>query len=530
MSIPVLTMPFVISSAQAAGVPKPPTRSLPSALDLASPYQAQRLCDPVAKPGVVAFATLLSSHYGLGTASYGIIRSCNSGVTEHSDGRAWDWMLSVNKPNEKAVADSVTAWLSAPDAEGRPGAMARRFGIMYIIWNRKMWRAYDPGRGWAPYTGSAPHTDHIHFSFSWDGAYGHTSWWTGRAITTIDPGPAATPAPAPAPASTGYPVLAKGAVGPDVSLAQKVVGATPDGQFGPRTEAAVRTWQGRNGVRVTGVMDAPTWAKMVSLKVVPVRGSTPAPPPAPAPTPAPTTPAPTTPAPTTPANPLAQYASTTISRGATGPAVVALQAALNVTADGQFGPKTEAAVTAFQTRRNLSATGVVGPPTWAALMGGTATTAMPSRSAPTRTTTAYTSLLSTVLRTGSRGEAVKALQRALGGLAVDGGYGPRTAGAVTAFQKAHHLPATGVTDATVWKALEARDYPLRGLYSTVLKQGSTGAAVVALQKALHIGADGEFGPQTQAAVKALQGRAKLARTGVVAAVTWKAIEAELRKR
>ena len=114
--------------------------------------------------------------------------------------------------------------------------------------------------------------------------------------------------------------------------------------------------------------------------------------------------------------------------------------------------------------------------------------------------------------------------------AVDGAYGARTATAVSAFQKAHHLPATGVTDSKVWKALEARDYPLRGHYSTVLKQGSNGAAVVALQKALHTGADGSFGPKTQTAVKALQGRAKIARTGVVATVTWKAIEAELRKR
>ncbi|KQU69396.1 hypothetical protein ASD62_16270 [Phycicoccus sp. Root563] len=519
LSIPVLTVPLAMADAQAASVPKPPSKALPSALDLASPYQAQRLCDPVAKPGVVAFATLFSSHYGLGSASYGIIRNCNSGLTEHSEGRAWDWMLSVNKPNEKAVADSVTAWLSAPDAQGRPGAMARRFGIMYIIWNHKMWRAYDPGRGWATYTGPVPHTDHIHFSFSWDGAYGHTSWWTGKAITTIDPGPGSAPAPAPAPAPTSYPVLAKGSTGPDVALAQKVVGATPDGQFGPKTEAAVRSWQGSHGVAVTGVMDAPTWAKMVALKLVPARGAAPS---TPTPTPTPAKPA--------PADPLAQYAATTISKGATGPAVVALQKALHVTADGQFGPKTEAAVKAFQTRRNLTANGVVGPPTWKALMGGTATTSTPSRSAPARTATPYTALMSTVLRTGSRGDAVKVLQRALGGLAVDGAYGARTASAVSAFQRSHHLGDTGVTDSKVWKALEARDYPLRGYYSTVVKKGSKGAAVVALQKALHVGADGDFGPQTEAAVKALQGRAKLARTGVVATVTWKAVEAELRKR
>ena len=73
-----------------------------------------------------------------------------------------------------------------------------------------------------------------------------------------------------------------------------------------------------------------------------------------------------------------------------------------------------------------------------------------------------------------------------------------------------------MTDTKVWQALENRDYPLRAYYGTVLKVGSKGTAVVALQKALRITADGAYGPQTQAAVKALQGRAKLARTGVVA--------------
>ena len=49
--------------------------------------------------------------------------------------------------------------------------------------------------------------------------------------------------------------------------------------------------------------------------------------------------------------------------------------------------------------------------------------------------TAYTSVARTVLRQGSSGAAVKVLQRALGGLAVDGAYGPRTTAAVKAFQK-----------------------------------------------------------------------------------------------
>jgi hypothetical protein len=57
-------------------------------------------------------------------------------------------MNSVSVPRQKAVADSVVAWLSAHN-----GVIARRFGISYIIWNKRIWGEYAPGRGWAPYTG-----------------------------------------------------------------------------------------------------------------------------------------------------------------------------------------------------------------------------------------------------------------------------------------------------------------------------------------------------------------------------------------
>ncbi len=42
-----------------------------------------------------------------------------------------------------------------------------------------MFRLYDAGRGWAAYTGSSPHTDHVHISFSWAGAWARTSFFTG---------------------------------------------------------------------------------------------------------------------------------------------------------------------------------------------------------------------------------------------------------------------------------------------------------------------------------------------------------------
>lgn len=57
----------------------------------------------------------------------------------------------------------------------------------------------------------------------------------------------------------------------------------------------------------------------------------------------------------------------TIKRGSNGAGVVTLQKLLGITADGEFGSKTEAAVKAFQSAHGLTADGIVGAQTWAAL-------------------------------------------------------------------------------------------------------------------------------------------------------------------
>jgi len=58
----------------------------------------------------------------------------------------------------------------------------------------------------------------------------------------------------------------------------------------------------------------------------------------------------------------------TLQRGSRGDPVKAVQAKLALTADGIFGPGTEAAVRAFQRSKNVVPDGIVGPKTWA-LMG-----------------------------------------------------------------------------------------------------------------------------------------------------------------
>ena len=387
VTVSLLSIPLGLSlaggsatAALAASVPPPPTKPLPSELDVAPKYQEGYRCLSGDLPGPTAFAQLLNGHYG--RHIYGINRRC---AAEHGEGRALDWMVNAYSADGLALGNAITRWLSAPDAQGRPGAMARRFGINYIIWNRQMWRAYDPGRGWAPYSGVSPHTDHIHISFTWDGAYQRTSWWTGKALTAVQltgpiSGPSAPVVTTPPVTASGYPLLKRGDTHKDLLIAQGALALAKDGVFGPGTEAAVASFQSRHGVPVTKQLDNATWNKMVALGRIPARnGGT-----------------------TTPTSPLSAYVNTIIQRGSKGAAVIALQKALGLTADGSFGPGTETKVKAYQTSKGISPTGVVASATWAALMGqsstGTPTTTTPP--APSPLTTQFTAYKSTVLQVG----------------------------------------------------------------------------------------------------------------------------------
>jgi peptidoglycan hydrolase-like protein with peptidoglycan-binding domain len=136
-----------------------------------------------------------------------------------------------------------------------------------------------------------------------------------------------------------------------------------------------------------------------------------------------------------------------------------LQRALHVQADGAFGPETEAAVRKLQARHGLAVDGVVGPATWRALGLSDTTVLQPP---PSR----------------------------------------RTAHA------AHHRPTA-----------------VRAHASSVgpVARESRSDAIAQLQEALHLQADGAFGPETEAAVRKLQARHGLAVDGVVGPATWQAL-------
>ncbi|HUR75683.1 MAG TPA: hypothetical protein VMZ00_15485 [Sporichthya sp.] len=151
-------------------------------------YQPQFLCRKSMQPGVRAFRALILKQFKT-TSSASDVRACSSSHTsEHADGRAWDWGVRASKKKERKKAEAVLTWLLAPDQYGNDFAMARRLGIMYIIWNKQMWRSYSGE--WGPYSCSGTtscHQDHIHFSFGWAGAYKKTSFWTGTVAQPMGP-------------------------------------------------------------------------------------------------------------------------------------------------------------------------------------------------------------------------------------------------------------------------------------------------------------------------------------------------------
>jgi hypothetical protein len=157
-----------VSSAQAAVAPVDPYQ----------PYVKPGCLSFVEQPGVRQFRDMILARAG---GSNGGIHACSG--YEHGEGRAWDWMMDAPDPAEAAQVRRVLDWLLATDAAGNGQAMARRLGLSYIIWNRRVISFYPDGRRtWRPYscngTPGSCHTNHTHFAFSWAGARQQTTWFT----------------------------------------------------------------------------------------------------------------------------------------------------------------------------------------------------------------------------------------------------------------------------------------------------------------------------------------------------------------
>lgn len=365
--VTALCLGGVVSADGAARQPVPfPTKptglkapvKLPTALDATPAYVPQISCQPGTPAGVAKLRDLVLKTYGTGGAG-NTARKCNEGTSEHADGRAWDWMVNVNDAKHKKAAGDFLAWLTA-----NHGANARRLGIMYVIYNKMIWAVYREKEGWRTSSG---HTDHIHISFSWNGARGNTSFWTG-AVQKVDHGPCAYFAGQPAiPSLTPRltpcgkqialvrehpnPIAELGSTSKNVVTAQALLKIKQTKTFDAATMTAVRDYQRAHDLPVTGGLDVPTWASMFPSKATDdvTAGHT---------------------SRSAAEYGLKTYGGTTLRLTSTGRGTMFLQLALGMPSadrNGYFGAVTLAAVKKLQASAGLEQTGIVAKAEWRVL-------------------------------------------------------------------------------------------------------------------------------------------------------------------
>ncbi len=163
-------------------------------------YDPQTTCTKKPRAGTMALGEWLVATYG--GAGGAVNRPCSgSGSSEHKDGRAVDWTLNAGSPADRKIARTFLAAAFATDAQGNQAALARRMGIMYVIWNDRFYPSYEQFRPESYLSSSCRskrkcsktlrHKDHMHISLSKAGAKGLTSFYIDllRAAPTRLNGP-----------------------------------------------------------------------------------------------------------------------------------------------------------------------------------------------------------------------------------------------------------------------------------------------------------------------------------------------------
>jgi hypothetical protein len=148
-------------------------------------YQPATKCSPKAKPGTKQLGRHLVRRYGGGFGP--ISRKCSGSRSEHTEGRAFDWTLNAVRKVDRRRAKAFLDRAFATDKAGHTHALARRMGIMYIIWNDRMYSAWDRYDAEPYLSSSCPskkkcsktlrHRDHMHISLTRRASRAETSWY-----------------------------------------------------------------------------------------------------------------------------------------------------------------------------------------------------------------------------------------------------------------------------------------------------------------------------------------------------------------
>lgn len=156
-----------------------------------------------------------------------------------------------------------------PDEPPGPGVVARANQLLPILWKAGAgsFKAEKTGARWIVYRATPM------------GAKRGVVAWRLKEQASIPP-PAPAPAPSSPPATTipevvvkpappikGVRTLRLGSKGTDVTMVQRVLSSrgfavTDDGNFGPATDAAVRSFQRREGLTADGVVGPKTWGAL----------------------------------------------------------------------------------------------------------------------------------------------------------------------------------------------------------------------------------------------------------------------------
>ncbi len=359
-----------------------------------------------------------------------------------------------------------------------------------------------------------------------------------KTVRKVTETPTPTPVPTLSPEENagGYNVLRVGSSGSEVRALQEALielgflSGRADGEFGTATENAVIAFQRANNYPDTGLMDANIQAFLYAGSPKNAQGKA------------------------TKIKTLSPAEGVTMKQGNTGEAVGKLQQRLKDlgyytgAVSNTYDAATKSAVQAFQKKNGLKSDGAAGAATQekiysdSALAANSTPTPEPTATptpTPKPTEAPVYSIPKTTVKSGTESADAKTVQRRLRDLGyytgkLDGVFGKASVDALKRFQSANGLTADGVAGKTTYNILfsydavtaaeaEATPTPeptataepteaptVAAVVWTTLRQGSAGQEVMQLQEALiELGylsgtADGNYGKQTAAAVKAFQ--------------------------
>jgi hypothetical protein len=223
------------------------------------------------RAGLEKFVELTVKHFNGGVWNNGTwsVRNMNTpGAPKpsvHGTGRAADLSWRANKGrgfgNYQTACQVVDFWVANAELfliEEIHDYHLAPFGRGWRC-DRSEWRVYTKN------TIGSPGGDWFHVEIA--PTHADNPAYYEQAFASLGGAPAPTAAPAPAPAGglkftyPGTPVKT-GSKGDSVKLVQAIVGATPDGDFGAKTDALVKAWQTKQGLKSDGVVGPATWAKM----------------------------------------------------------------------------------------------------------------------------------------------------------------------------------------------------------------------------------------------------------------------------